>query len=127
MKKVRYILGILIITIVVFIFAGKLHYPSLPVDDVSANEAIDKLKESDSKITEISVDGDFIWYITRSEDKGISIADEYTKQMVASYGWEFKEKDGAGLFFEKEGKRLIATTRMWTENYVLVKIPSDFK
>ena len=127
MKKVRYILGILIITIVVFIFAGKLHYPSLPVEGVSANEAIDKLKESDSKITEISVEGDFIWYITRSEDKGISIADEYTKQMVASYGWEFKEKDGAGLFFEKEGKRLIATTQMWTENYVLVKIPSDFK
>jgi hypothetical protein len=127
MKKVRYILGILIIAIVVFIFADKFYDPSLPIEDVSANEAIDKLKESNSKITEISVDTDFIWYITSSENKGISIADENIKQMVVSYGWEFKEKDGAGLFFEKEGKRLIVTTQMWNGDYVLVKIPSDFK
>lgn len=41
--------------------------------------------------------------------------------MVVSNGWEFKDKDGAGLFFEKDGEELIATTQMWTKNYVLVK------
>ncbi|WLR54573.1 hypothetical protein LC048_19430 [Mesobacillus subterraneus] len=127
MKKVGFILGIAIVIIAVFIFVNKLYYPSLPIEDLSAKEAIDKLKESQSKIAEIAVEGDSIWYITRSENKGISIADENIKQMIGSNGWEFKEKDGAGLFFEKDGRRLIATTQMWTGNYVLVKIPGDFK
>ena len=121
------IIGLFIAVIAVFIFVNKLHYPSLPIDDMSAKEAIDILKESESKIAEIAVEGDFIWYITRSENKGISIADENLKHMIGSNGWEFKEKDGAGLFFEKDGRRLIATTQMWTKNYVLVKIPSDLK
>jgi len=55
------------------------------------------------------------------------MSDENIKQMIGSNGWEYKEKDGAGLFFEKDGKRLIATTQMWTKDYVLVKIPSNFK
>ena len=127
MKKVGMILGLFIAVIAVFVFINKLHYPTLPIDDISAKEVIDILKESDSKIAEIAVEGDSIWYITSSENKGISIADENIKQMIGSNGWEFKEKDAAGLFFEKDGKRLIATTQMWTGNYVLVKIPSNFK
>jgi hypothetical protein len=127
MKKVGFILGIAIVIIAVFIFVNKLYYPSLPIENLSAKESIDKLKESESKIAEIAVEGDSIWYITSSENKGISIADENIKQMIGSYGWEFKEKHSAGLFFEKDGRKLIATTQMWTGNYVLVKIPSNFK
>ncbi|MCM3667357.1 hypothetical protein M3204_23565 [Mesobacillus subterraneus] len=127
MKKVGFILGIAIVIIAVFRFENKLYYPSLPIENLSAKEAIDKLKESESKIAEIAVEGDSIWYITSIENKGVSIADENIKQMIGSNGWEFKEKDGAGLFFEKDGRRLIATTQMWTGNYVLVKIPGYFK
>ena len=121
------ILGLFIAVIAVFVVINKLHYPSLPIDDISAKEAIDILKESDSKIAEIAVEGDSIWYITSSENKGISIADENIKQMIDSNGWEFKEKEGAGLFFEKDGERLIATTQMWSEKYVLVKVQGIFK
>ncbi|UYZ23993.1 hypothetical protein [Mesobacillus jeotgali] len=127
MKKVEFILGIAIVIIAVFIIENKLYYPSLPIENLSAKEAIDKLKESESKIAEIAVEGDSIWYIISSENQGISSADEYIKQLIGSNGWEFKDKDGAGLFFEKDGRRLIATTQMWTGNYVLVKIPDDFK
>ncbi|PLR70677.1 hypothetical protein [Bacillus sp. UMB0728] len=127
MKKAVFILGIAIVIIAVFIFVNKLYYPSLPIKNLSAKEAIEKLKESESKVAELAVEGDSIWYITSSENTGISIADENIKQMISSNGWEFKEKDGAGLFFEKDGKRLIATTQMWKGNYVLVKIPADFK
>ncbi|WP_102262541.1 hypothetical protein [Mesobacillus jeotgali] len=127
MKKGGFILGIAIVILAVFIFVNKLYYPSLPIENLSAKEAIDILKESESKIAEIAVEGDSIWYITSSENKGISIADENIKHMIGSNGWEFKEKDGAGLFFAKDGRRLIATTQMWTGNYVLVKIPRNFK
>ncbi|MEN8698242.1 hypothetical protein [Bacillus infantis] len=127
MKKAVFILGIAIVVIGVFIFTNKLYYPSLPIKNLSAKEAIEKLKESESKVAELAVEGDYIWYITSSENTGISIADENIKQMISTNGWEFKEKDGAGLFFEKDGKRLIATTQMWNGNYVLVKIPANFK
>ncbi len=127
MKKVGIIIVLFITVIAVFVFINKLYYPSLPIDEISAKQAIEILKESDSKIAEIAVEADSIWYITSSENKGISITDENIKQMIGSNGWEFKEKDGAGLFFEKDNKRLIATTQIWTKNYVLIKIPSNFK
>lgn len=119
------ILGIFIAAIAVFVLINKSYYPSLPIDGISARGALDILKESESKIAKIAVEGDYIWYITSSEKKGISSADENIKQMVVSYGWEFEQKDGSGLFFEKGEERLIVTTQMWTENYVLAKIPSN--
>jgi hypothetical protein len=127
LKKVGFILGIVIIMISVFIFVNKLYYPSLPLDNLSAKEAIGKLEKSDSKVVEIAIEDDTIWYITRTGNEGISRADENIKQMIRSNGWEFKEKDGSGLFFEKDGERLIATTQMWNKKYVLVKVQSKYK
>ena len=57
-----------------FIFVNKSYYPSLPIDNSSAKEVIEKLEESDSKIVEIAVEDDTIWYITRTENKGILIS-----------------------------------------------------
>lgn len=122
MKKIGFILGIVIAIVAVFLLVNKTYYPSLPIDNLTAKEVIEKIKESDNRVKEIAVEGDTIWYITRSENEGISIADENIKQMISSNEWEFKEKDGAGLFFEKDGERLLATTQMWTKKYVLVKI-----
>lgn len=89
MKKVGFILSIVIVVIASFIFVNKLYYPALPIENLSAKDAINKLKESASKIVEIAVEGDSIWYITSSENRGISIADENIKKMVVSNGWEF--------------------------------------
>ncbi|RFB12089.1 hypothetical protein DZB84_19195 [Bacillus sp. HNG] len=127
MKRVGFISAIVIVILVVFIFVNKLYYPSLPINNLSAKETIEKLENSDSKVVKIAVEGDTIWYITRTDNQGVLIADENIKQMIGSKGWEFKEKDGSGLFFEKEGERLIATTQMWSKKYVLVKVQSKFK
>ena len=40
--------------------------------------------------------------------------------------WIFKEKDGSGLFFEKQGEDLIVTTQKWISNYSVVDIPMRF-
>ncbi|TSI02555.1 hypothetical protein [Lysinibacillus sp. BW-2-10] len=127
MKRVGFILAIVIVIFAVFIFVNKSYYPSLPIDHLSAKEAIEKLENSDNKVVEIAVEGNTVWCITRTENQGVFIADENVKQMIASNGWKFKEKDGSGLFFEKEGERLIATTQMWSEKYVLVKVQNKFK
>ncbi|CAM3067870.1 hypothetical protein FITA111629_01585 [Filibacter tadaridae] len=127
MKQVGIILGIVVVAVAVFIFVNKSYYPSLPIDNLSAKEAIEKLKNSDAKIVEVATDNDSLWYITKIENKDISIADDNIKQMIGSRGWEFKDKDGAGLFFEKDGERLIVTTQMWTKKYVLVQVQKKFK
>ncbi|WP_453996096.1 hypothetical protein [Bacillus nitroreducens] len=120
-------LFILLVIFAVFIFVNKSYYPPLPIENVTAKEVIEKMKETDRKVVEITVEDDAIWYITRTENEGISIADENIKQMIGREGWNFKEKDGAGLFFDKDGERLIATTQMWSKYYVLVKVQSKFK
>ncbi|WP_262173330.1 hypothetical protein [Saccharococcus sp. Marseille-Q5394] len=127
MKQVGIVLGIVVVAVAVFIFVNKSHYPSLPIHHLSAKEAIEKLKNSDEKIVELATDTDSVWYITRTENEGISIADDTIKQMIRSKGWEFKEKDGAGLFFEKDGERLVVTTQMWTGKYVIVQVQYKFK
>lgn len=127
MKKIGFISAILIISIAVLLFINKAHYPSLPIEELSAKEAIQRLKASDHKIVEIAVEDKAIWYMTKTGDGGMAAADEQIKQLIGSNGWEFTEKDGSGLFFEKDGETLIATTQMWTKKYVLVKVPTKFK
>lgn len=128
MKKVGFISIVIVIAILaVFIFVKKSYYSPLPIENLTAKEVIEKLEETDSKVVEIAVEDDTIWYITRTENEGILLADENIKQMIGSNGWEFKEKDGAGLFFEKDGERLVATTQKWGKDYVLVKVQSKFK
>jgi len=62
-------------------------------------------------------------------DKGkyISAAGEMIKEMLDQNGWTFKQQDCNGLFFERHGERLVVSTQMWTGNYVLEKIPANFK
>jgi hypothetical protein len=127
LKKGVFILAIVLVIFALFIFVNKSYYPSIPLDNLTAKEAIEKLEKSDSKVVEIAEDDAAIWYITRTENEGISISDENIKQMIISKGWEFKEKDSAGLFFEKEGVDLVATTQIWTKKYVLVKIQNKFE
>ncbi|MCM3742992.1 hypothetical protein M3193_02440 [Sporosarcina luteola] len=63
MRKIGSKLGIVVAMIAVFILVNKSCCPSLPIDNLSAKEAIEKLKNSDEKIVEIATD-DSIWYIT---------------------------------------------------------------
>lgn len=76
---------------------------------------------------EVATEDDSIWYITKSENKGMSLADDNIKQMIGLKGWQFKEQDGAGLFFEKDGEKLVVITEMWTTKYVLLQVQKKFK
>lgn len=121
------ILGIVVVIAAVFVFVNKSYYPALPIENVTAKEAIGKLENSDETIVEFATDDDSTWYITKNKNEGISIADETIKKMIASKGWEFKAKEGSGLFFEREDPQLIVTTQKWTKKYVLVQVQNQFK
>ncbi|MHA0855316.1 hypothetical protein [Paenibacillus sp. CMAA1364] len=126
MKKIGVIIGVCIVSIALYVFINKLYYPSFPIDGVSAKEAIKIMSESDREVAEVAATSDSIWYVTRSNDKHNKNVDDKIKEMIVSNGWEFKDKEGSGLFFEKDKERLIVTTQMWTSHYVLVKIPSNY-
>ncbi|AXI00962.1 hypothetical protein DV702_15340 [Sporosarcina sp. PTS2304] len=127
MKRIGIILSIVIVIAAVFIFVNKSYYPSLPVDSLSARETIEKLNKSDEKIVEIAKDDKSIWYITKNEEDGILTVDENIKKMISTKGWEFKDKMGSGLFFEKDDEQLTVTTQMWTKKYVLIQVQNQFK
>lgn len=127
MKKMGIVFATAVVLILLYLFINKSYYPALPVENVSAKEVISKLENSDEKMVEFAKDNGTDWYITKSENKGVSNADELTKQKLYANGWEFKEKLGAGLFFEKENRELIVTTQMWTKKYVIIQIGEAYK
>ncbi|WP_028391980.1 hypothetical protein [Bacillus cihuensis] len=120
-KMIVFVVSVLFIA--VFVFNNKLFYPPLPMENLSKKEAVELLNDSNKEIVKLASENGYEWYITRSAQ---SIADENIKKMLSQNGWLFKQKDGSGLFFEKQGDRLIATTQRWTGDYVLVKIPVTF-
>ena len=124
MKKLLIVIGVMLLIYGVFVFYNKLYYPPLPIENLSKKEALDKLNDSDEQIVHLSNENNYEWYIIN--ERNMASADEMIEELVSENGWVFKQKDGAGLFFEKQGNRLIVTTQKWTGDYVLVQIPSNF-
>lgn len=124
MKKIGLILSLVVIAMGIFMYVNKTFYPTLPIENVSAKEVLKKLNDSTDQIIEIANDDQATWYITRKEDGGITTVDENVKILINERDWNFKEKLGAGLIFEKNNQELIVTTQMWTKKYVLIRIPN---
>ncbi|AUS86746.1 hypothetical protein LBYS11_10535 [Lysinibacillus sp. YS11] len=122
MKKIGLLIVALFVVSGVFIDSNKLLYPSLPIDSLTPKEAIQKLNASPVDLVALSNDKKATWYLAAISARGIQKVDEDIQQMMANEGWAFLEKEGSGLFFEKNGERSIVTTEMWTKQYVLVQI-----
>ena len=124
MKKILITIGLILLFFGAFGFYNKLYYPSLPIETISKKEVIDKLNNSDKKIIQLTIEKGKVWYIVN--DRNQSNVNELIKEMMSEKDWVFKEQDGSGLFFEKQGEDLIITTQKWTSNYSLVYIPMKF-
>ena len=124
MKKILIPIVLIVVFIGAFGFYNKLYYPSLPIETISKKEVIEKLNHSDQKIIKLTSEKGKEWYIVNERNQ--SNVDDIIKDMMNEKDWVFKEKDGSGLFFEKQGEDLIITTQKWTGNYSLVDIPMKF-
>lgn len=122
MKKIGLLIVALFVVSWVFIDSHKLLYPPLPLDSLTPKEAIQKLNASSFDLVVLSNDKKATWYLTALSARGIQKVDDDIQQMMANEGWAFLEKEGSGLFFEKNDERSIVTTEMWTKQYVLVQI-----
>lgn len=118
MRNWLIIVALLVVGIV--IVDSKFYYPTLPFHSVSKKEVLKSLNDSTKDIVKIAEEGDYEWFITRM-DQGK--ASKNLKQMVTENDWKFEKQEGSGYFFNKADMELIATTQMWTGEYVIIKIP----
>ena len=124
MKKILITIALIVVLVGAFVFYNKLYYPPLPIETISKKEVIEKLNHSEQKITKLTSEKGKEWYIVNERNQ--SNVDEIIIEMMNEKDWVFKEKEGSGLFFEKQGEDLIITTEKWTSNYSLVDIPMKF-
>ncbi|MFD2639367.1 hypothetical protein [Piscibacillus salipiscarius] len=124
MKRWLIFIGVLTVILGVVAFDSKFYYPTLPIDSVSKREVLESLNDTSEDIVKIAEENGYEWYITPMEQ---GKAHDNLKNLISKNGWHFKQQEGSGYFFEKGDNTLIATTEMWTVNFVIVKIPSDWK
>lgn len=93
----------------------------MPIDTVSPKEALAMMERSEQDVVELSKESKATWYMAKSEE-GIVGVDETVKKLINQEGWTFKQKEGSGLFFERNGETLIVTTEVWKE-YYLIRVP----
>lgn len=126
MKKaiVTFAVGTFSVIVISFVFFHKIYYPPLPFDSISKKDVLEKVTDSDKQLVKLINENGIQWYIT--SEQNISSVDEMIKELVAQKGWVFNLKEGSGLVFEKQRKKLVVTTEKWTGDYVLCQIPSKF-
>ncbi|KAB2335598.1 hypothetical protein [Bacillus mesophilum] len=122
MKKWLIITGAIGIILLIIAINSKFYYPALPIDTMSKKEVIDSLQFKD--MIKIGTDLENEWYMTKMDQR---MAKNKIKDMIQEEEWKFRNYDGNGLFFEKKNQTLIASTQMWTGNYVLVNVPVAWK
>lgn len=123
MKKWLITIVLCLLPIGIIAFNSKFYYPQLPIDSVTKKEVLKAINQSSKEMVKIAEENGYEWFITRM-DQGK--ARENLKEMIREQGWKFREQMGSGYIFDKEDKRLIAETEMWTGNYVIVQVPNTW-
>lgn len=122
MRKTIIVIVLLLALAALCAFNSKLHYPALPIETLTKKEVLEKVKIGEP-ITALAIENGKHWYIIQERDQ--ARADALVIDMLRQDGWHFTEKDGSGLFFHRDGERLIVTTQKWTGDYSLVDVPEQ--
>ncbi len=113
----------LFILLGVFIFAHRPHflYPDLPFSSVPKETVVSLFKEKPSdSIIPLAFDDGYVWYGANA-DHGQEI--EKLKSKLEENGWRFMKQDGSGYFFKKGSEKIVITSSMWSNEFVLFKAP----
>jgi len=79
--------------------------------------AVIKLEFTDANL--VSVTSDSTTFMQKCCPQPLS---QPLTDFVAARGWTYKDQMGAGIFYEKDGTTLTATSRMFSRRYVLYRI-----
>ncbi|MGG0934906.1 hypothetical protein ABHN11_02075 [Brevibacillus centrosporus] len=97
-------------------------YPALPFDSVPKSTVVSSLQENPTdRVKLLAVDGEYAWYGTKASQ---GLAAERLKSALEAKGWLFLQQEGSGYFFEKDRKKIVITSQMWTREFVFFKAPN---
>lgn len=52
-------------------------------------------------------------------------SNQILKDRMEREGWQFKQQEGAALFFKKENIDAVVSTKIWNRNYVLYRVDDN--
>jgi cell fate regulator YaaT (PSP1 superfamily) len=90
LKKWLIVIGVMVLFLGIFVFYNKLYYPSLPMENISEKEVIEKLNDSHKQIVNLSNENDYEWYII--SERNMASADEIIKALVIKKWLEVQVK-----------------------------------
>ena len=77
-----------------------------------------ELNKNSNVILKLETEGE---YLTKANRQNEILKEEMKKE-----GWTFLNQEGAGYFFEKNGKKTIITARqIWNRHYVVYKVTDN--
>ena len=80
--------------------------------------AIAKLELSELKVVPISSKDD---YLIQKAGKGEAPLTE----QLSKYGWEFKDRLGSAIYYEKDGATLLVTSRAFSRRYIIYELDTN--
>lgn len=128
-KRKHLIFGIVFVVLLcvgIIIYNMRLYMPELPVDQITRQQVYQKINDSqqqDSLIYLTHEDG-YHWYVFEGNQKEGKLAFE---KLLKSENINFVEQLGAGYIFEKNNKRIIIESQMWTGKYVIYQVPEEIR
>lgn len=111
------------LSISLFAIYERMVHPPLPIENISPQEASERITGSPSPIVYLTEEESYLWYAVK--EKRTDRANQRIQEFMESHGWMFTEKMGSGLFFSRDSQEVILTTQKWTKNYTLVKVPKE--
>lgn len=122
-KTIRTIIIVIsvVITVAVYFFiTSKAYYPQLPFEGLSKMEVAKMLGQRDKEIVLLVENDSYVWYGFKGNQLEGS---EALKHKKTEEEWTFIEQMGSGyIFMNRDNKKWIITSQMWTGKYVLYKV-----
>lgn len=103
-------------------------YPALPFQTVEKHVVVSKLKKASDQLILLGADDDekYVWVGTQTNRGGRHAAEEL-KSVMERAGWSFYTQEGAGYFYQQGTEQIVVTSKMWSRDFILFKIPAQLQ
>lgn len=96
-------------------------YPESPIASINKDSILKKLQSSSNDITYLTADNDYLYYIT-DFDNGNAV--QRIIKLMENNGYLYISPEESGYNFKKHDKQIVISTEMWTDKFMIFKIPS---
>ncbi|WP_336046496.1 hypothetical protein [Solibacillus ferritrahens] len=95
--KKTFLIAIISLGIIYLFLSNYWHYPSPPIETITSKEVINLLDKSDSGFVKISTEGEYDWYVGKTE----SALSKHVFRPLSEAGWEYQD---ARYYYDSKGR-----------------------